>query len=200
MEGNFKHMRILKCKFNDSGYCKFGSHCRKRHFFNICPNVICKTSDCQARHPKRCKHEEKCKFFKQGICAYKHDTLVNHGEKVNSLENENKRLKEENTILKHKINQEVSITEKLKSEIHDLNQAIKMKNELIDKLQLKDSEKASVPSKKANYKEQQLNQECPKCQFTVYKIIYMLSVHSVKCTKCEKNICIKTKTRETHKI
>ena len=91
--------------------------------------------DCQARHPKRCRHEDKCKFFKQGICAYKHDTLVNHGEKVNSLENENKRLKEENTILKHKINQEVSITEKLKSEIHDLNQAIKMKNELIDKLQ-----------------------------------------------------------------
>ena len=51
--------------------------------------------DCQARHPKRCKHEENCKFFKQGICA--------HGEKLNSLEKENKRLKEENIIIKHKI-------------------------------------------------------------------------------------------------
>ena len=99
MEGNFKHMRILKCKFNDSGYCKFGSHCRKRHFVNICPNFNCKTSDCQARHPKHCKHEEKCKFFKQGICAYKHDIFANHGKQLKYLENENKILKEENTIL-----------------------------------------------------------------------------------------------------
>ena len=36
--------------------------------------------------------------------------------------------------------------------------------ELIDNLDLKHSEKASVLSKKANYKEQQLNEECPKCQ------------------------------------
>ena len=171
MKENVKHIMILKCNFNDSGYCKFGSHCRKRHFVNICPNLNCKTSDCQARHPKRCKYEENCKFFYQGICAYKHDTLVNHGDQIKSLENENKILKEENTILKQKINEEVSITEKLKSEISDLNKAIKIKIELIDRLQLKDSEKTSVievPSKKFEYhEEEQLNEECPKCQILI---------------------------------
>ena len=98
MKGNFKHILILKCKFNDSGYCKFGSHCRKRHFVKICPNLNCETSDCQARHPKPCKYEKNCKFFGQVICAYSHDTLVNYGKQLKSLESENKILKEENTI------------------------------------------------------------------------------------------------------
>ena len=89
---------ILKCKFNDSGYCKFGSHCRQKHFVKICPNLNCKTSDCQARHPKPCKYEKNCKFFGQVICAYSHDTLVNYGKQLKSLESENKILKEENTI------------------------------------------------------------------------------------------------------
>ena len=64
----------------------------------ICPNLNCKTSDCQARHPKPCKYEKNCKFFGQVICAYSHDTLVNYGKQLKSLESENKILKEENTI------------------------------------------------------------------------------------------------------
>ena len=74
-------------------------------------------------------YEKNCKFFGQVICAYSHDTLVNYGKQLKSLESENKILKEENTILKHKINEEVLITEKLISEINDLNKAIKIKIE-----------------------------------------------------------------------
>ena len=81
MKGNIKHIMILKFKFIDSGYCKFGSHCRKRHFVNICPNLNCKTSDCQARHPKRCKFHalyNNCKFGT--YCKFSHLTSEKDSE------------------------------------------------------------------------------------------------------------------------
>ena len=119
MVEDIKHTTIHKCMFNDSGYCKFGNKCRKRHFIKICTIFKCKTSNCKARHPKLCKHEKNCKFFKQGICAYRHETLDKHDDKFKALESEIKILKNENTVLKHKIREveksfigELSSTEK----------------------------------------------------------------------------------------
>ena len=129
MVENVKHTTNPKCKFNDLGYCKFGNYCRKRHFKDICQKFNCKTNICKARHPKLCKHEENCKFFKQGICAYKHTTLADHKEKFKALENEIRKLKNANIALIDK-NKEVekslaeslSATERLKSEIIDLEE------------------------------------------------------------------------------
>ena len=201
MVEDIKHTTIPKCKFNDSGYCKFGNRCRKRHFIKICTIFKCKTSNCKARHPKLCKHEENCKFFKHGICAYRHETLDKHDDKFKALESEIKILKNENTVLKHKITEveksfieELSSTEKLKSQIKDLENSIKIKTAMIEKLQQEDLEKASLidilSEKIENNEKMELKNECPKC----HKLIipgqsiedHILSVHNAKCTKCEK--------------
>ena len=34
------------CKFNQSGYCKYGSHCRKHHVTEVCPNIQCTMASC----------------------------------------------------------------------------------------------------------------------------------------------------------
>ena len=161
MVENFKHTTSPKCKFNDSGYCKFGNYCRKRHFLEICPKLNCKINTCKARHPKLCKHEENCKFFKQGICAYKHVTLAKHDEQLKGLKSEIDILKSENMALIDKIrkieilySEELSNTERLKSEIEDLEQSIKVKVELIGKFQQEDLEKfkeKTFPCKKCNF-------------------------------------------------
>ena len=61
------------------------------HFVNYCQNFNRKTSDCQARHPKRCKHEENCNFFGKEFVHIS-------SEQLKTLENKYKILKEEKTI------------------------------------------------------------------------------------------------------
>ena len=61
------------CKFNQSGFCKFLSHCRKQHVMDICPTNQCNIKTCLLRHPKLCKYffnSGRCKF--NGQCAYLH--------------------------------------------------------------------------------------------------------------------------------
>ena len=65
-----------KCLFNDTGFCKYGDHCRKMHFISIFTIENC-DKGYQSRHPKPCKHGGNCKFFAKQICAYKHVTLAN---------------------------------------------------------------------------------------------------------------------------
>ena len=61
------------CKFNQSGYCKYESHCRKHHVTEICPNIQCTKTSCLYRHPRVCRYfsnSGKCKF--SDSCAYLH--------------------------------------------------------------------------------------------------------------------------------
>ena len=61
-----------KCLFNDVGYCKFQESCRKHHYSEKCEVKNCDRR-CSKRHPKECKHGEKCKFKAKDICAFNHD-------------------------------------------------------------------------------------------------------------------------------
>ena len=88
MENELKHTRNLKCKFYNSGYCKFGETCRKRHYSEVCQVSNC-GGDCQARHPRMCKMESNCRFFKSGICAFKHLIHI-RGDKNLKIELEEK--------------------------------------------------------------------------------------------------------------
>ena len=141
MTDNIKHTTIPRCKFNNSGYCKYGNQCKERHFDKICSNSKCKKV-CNARHPKICKYEQNCKFLRQGNCAYKHATLTNHYDEqlmdlektINTLQKENKVLKEKIKIVQTSLTDEISKTEVLKSDIKDLEMLITKKVEMINKL------------------------------------------------------------------
>ena len=42
----------ILCRFNQSGYCKFGKHCFRKHVDIICENGSCSASDCKLGHPR----------------------------------------------------------------------------------------------------------------------------------------------------
>ena len=61
------------CKFNQSGFCKFQSHCRKQHVMEVCTNTQCSMVTCLYRHPRVCRYFNnfgRSKF--DGSCAYLH--------------------------------------------------------------------------------------------------------------------------------
>ena len=88
-----------KCKVYDSVYCKFGEHCRKQSFKNICHLERCNRI-CNSRHPKLCKsyarHPKLCKFYAEQICAYSDASCVNDEVQRNDL-------KKQIALLKKKI-------------------------------------------------------------------------------------------------
>ena len=127
----------LKCWFNDTGYCKFGQECQKRHFSIICSIAKC-DKKCNGRHPKLCKFEEKCKFSKKNICAFKHVTLASddgqikaHKSQMELLVKENENLKEKVKDLETKIANEKSV--EVKTEEHEELKAHKIKIVLFEK-------------------------------------------------------------------
>ena len=69
--GNMFESKI--CQYNETGFCKFREHCRKRHENKICQeNHDYKSHGCTVRHPKKCRNYERegtCKFKE---CAYTH--------------------------------------------------------------------------------------------------------------------------------
>ena len=61
------------CKFNQFGYCKFQTHCRKQHMMDMCQNIECDLKTCLLRHSSICKYYfsfGRCKFA--DTCAYLH--------------------------------------------------------------------------------------------------------------------------------
>ena len=73
------------CKFNQSGFCKFQSHCRKQHIMEICNNMQCSMVTCTYRHPRVCRYFinfGRCKFADS--CSYLHKI----DDKVSELRSE----------------------------------------------------------------------------------------------------------------
>ena len=73
------------CKCNQTGYCKFREHCRKKHDNIICDKRNeCTTEKCIKRHPKMCKNymkNNKCRF--NSDCAYSHEDSEDSQTKLN---------------------------------------------------------------------------------------------------------------------
>ena len=115
--------KTIKCKFHDTGYCKFRDHCRKRHFSDFCLLSNCK-ENCKARHPRLCRMENKCKFFKKGVCAYKHVTLAND----DGIKKENQHLKEKIRELERLVSEEKIKVKNLLSEMETLEEALNVKS------------------------------------------------------------------------
>ena len=85
----------LVCKYNQTGYCKYGGQCQKIHNNTLCPNKICRNKYCIKRHPKTCRYfaiNLICSL--KDKCAYAHYTS-NADTKIVELEREIKLIKEE---------------------------------------------------------------------------------------------------------
>ena len=70
-------MKNLKCRYFNSGYCKYKKRCKFLHPKNICKETKCDKEKCPNRHPKPCKWykgETGCRRGKD--CDFSHDTLV----------------------------------------------------------------------------------------------------------------------------
>ena len=95
------------CKFNQSGFCKFQSHCRKQHVMKICTNTQCSMVTCIYRHPRVCRYFDnfgRCKFADS--CAYLHKR---NGNLCDIRKNQDKEIEE--------LRKEV---EELSKQVHDL--------------------------------------------------------------------------------
>ena len=66
-----------KCRYFNSGYCKYKNNCKFAHPSDICKATKSKKDVCQKRHPKLCKWCSGASGCSRGnSCEYSHDTLV----------------------------------------------------------------------------------------------------------------------------
>ena len=74
-----------RCRYFNSGYCKYKERCKFKHPERTCPKYSdgeCKGKDCEDRHPKPCKYFSSKSGCKRGeSCNFSHDTLA-HGEHI----------------------------------------------------------------------------------------------------------------------
>ena len=82
--------KVIKCKYNNRGYCKFKLKCKFEHSKDVCNDYLkgekCTKRYCKERHPKVCKWWQGggCK---REDCEYLHVTLVSDdGKKYNAHE------------------------------------------------------------------------------------------------------------------
>ena len=102
-----------KCLYNDTGFCKFRSECKKQHFQNVCQIENC-DKKCLDRHPKPCKFKTKCKFMAENICAFNHESDIDCDSPNNEV------LERMALIEKHVTKNEI----KLEKDFHELFQKI----------------------------------------------------------------------------
>ena len=144
MINDIKHTKNPKCKFNNTGYCKFGEKCRRRHFSHICQIENC-NQNCQSRHPRLCRMESNCRFFKKGICAYKHIHPDNHGKVSNELDT----LKKEIIVITKVLEQKQEQINKITTENRELIRKLHKENCDMKKLieEIKQSNKKALEAK-----------------------------------------------------
>ena len=96
----------IRCRYFNTGFCKFEGKCRFFHAKAVCPQKVCKELKCQDRHPKLCRYKERCK--RKSSCLYRHLIGKAENEQINveyeKVLEENKNLISEIEVLKENIN------------------------------------------------------------------------------------------------
>ena len=105
------------CKWNKTGYCKFGDECKLDHEEEICSLMTCDGSTCRKRHPKACRY-----FLQDIICPYGEFCRYLH-DKGNKSDQMN--IRDEFSRLHEAINQKNQLVEELSKKIEDLKQILK---------------------------------------------------------------------------
>ena len=138
-----ENVNHVQCYHNNVGYCRYRDQCRYPHYTEICQRSICRDSRCKYRHPKTCKHGERCKFLKRNCCVYSHNT-VNSNEiskkdydlkkkEAATLNNEVKELKIEVVNLRKEC-------EMREQNLKELSETIASQNRMILKLKTDNSD------------------------------------------------------------
>ena len=143
----------LKCKYHNSGYCKYQSKCLYFHPSEECDKK-CEQKKCMKRHIKPCRYKTTCKHKEK--CAYKHTepkTVITKSDTIAVLE---KTVKE---LLDYKKKSEFQITSLIK-ELNSLKARKTGKNVNADDI---------GETSKTNKLQQDLNEL--KSEFDNFKII-----------------------------
>ena len=114
----------MKCKFYNSGYCKFSrtqQGCKQNHPKETCQQLNCKNKSCPLRHPKKCRYKEKCMY--QTRCSYSHKQTPDTREEISNDIEDIKVLKAEIANLKNENNKKINILVKVHlKEMNDLRE------------------------------------------------------------------------------
>ena len=73
-----KEKTFKRCRYHNTGYCKYKEKCRFTHPEVVCKDQQCEGKRCDKRHPKACKwmeREEGCR--RKDHCKYSHDIPEN---------------------------------------------------------------------------------------------------------------------------
>ena len=80
-KANVSEIYQIKCKYFDSGYCKFrNTGCSFFYPEVVCLRTFCENNKrCLKRHPRKCRYEMKCIYLNN--CSYRHigQKVVNKG-------------------------------------------------------------------------------------------------------------------------
>ena len=127
------------CRYNQKGFCKFGSQCFKYHENEKCLDRNCTPNECIKRHPKVCRYFAQYRFCKfGGDCVFVHEKNVTTEEFELTMEDV-KNLKAEVDVLKNtiksltSIKQEGKVLKKLIDVIKEETQHLQKENEEIAK-------------------------------------------------------------------
>ena len=69
------------CWFYQTGYCKYGSECKRYHEHETCKERKCNQNQCRKRHPQECKYFRNNNYCKFGVdCSFSHSETFKKDE------------------------------------------------------------------------------------------------------------------------
>ena len=129
-----------RCKYFNTGYCKYEERCLFKHPKSVCMLALCQDKLCQNRHPKPCRFKALCR--RRTTCMYRH----NKYEKLN-YETEIDKLKEEIRQLVIHNNEKICLLKDIDNlKINNINLKQKLQ-ETEDNLSVQEAEIAKLLDK-----------------------------------------------------
>ena len=180
------------CKYNQSGYCKFGHHCEKIHNNEICSNLShCKTEYCNKRHPRVCKN-----YKIQGKCRFKEDCAYQDVQKAH----------EENLLVVQILASHFKEVAELKQELNELTiKVYEMENQINTQNIYVNAVEVCNETDKTTTKESHTNQEkilkiqqqCDVCKFQCENEITLKKHKNTKHPNMGQKISVSTQRKST---
>ena len=76
------HKGIRKCKYYNTGFCKYRQRCRFKHPEENCKDQHCGGKECPRRHPKQCKWSQVNGGCRRQNGVYLHEEIQEKGSNL----------------------------------------------------------------------------------------------------------------------